>query len=668
MSVVGHIKPKLRDFFKTDEGKKYVTKIISGKKHVIINMDELFDYDALITPNVIDDAARYGIEALEEALSEAVHIVNKSVLMDDIEVGFSGNCIPIIKCHEIGASHIGRLVRIKGLVNQTHFVKPMAIQVVFKCRECGEETYPILQESPFVLTKPRKKCDHCNEKVAYDIVQERSIYIDSQDFSIQELHEDISGRIPQRMKMFIFKKYLINKVYCGDSIEIFGVVKVTPRHRRGQPLRFNDVYVEVYSLEKHNKDPESMEITPDEEKEIIRLSKQPDIYEKLVNSLAPSLCGMIKCKKGCLMSLFGGVTKHKKDITVRGNIHVLFVGDPSTAKSQLLRTVADLSPRGMYSSGQGISGVGLTAALTKDEGNGEWMINAGILVLADKGVACIDEIDKMRPEDRVNIHEAMAQQRITISKAGLHNTLMARTSVIAAANPAFGRYDESRSVFENLSKFPPTLFSRFDLIFVLIDKPEDEKDERVLSRIEGEEIDEEVISRNLLKKYIAYAKRVKPKVSLAGRQRLRQYFLGVRRTIRKKDDANRIPITYRQYEALLRLCEAHARIFLRDVADLNDVEATIDLFNEFLHDIDFDLEAIETGKTKSFAKVREIIFDIVKTLQSQLEYSEGVPLNAIITAAGNKNIANDKAKKAVVSIYNEGMLYFHTAGNYRTSN
>jgi replicative DNA helicase Mcm len=296
--------------------------------------------------------------------------------------------------------------------------------------------------------------------------------------------------------------------------------------------------------------------------------------------------------------MFGGVTKHKKDITIRGNIHVLFVGDPSTAKSQLLRTIAELSPRGLYSSGQGVSGVGLTAALSKDP-DGEWVINAGVLVLADKGVACIDEIDKMRDDDRVNIHEAMAQQTVTISKAGLHNTLMARTAVIAAANPLLGRYDEFKSVFENLRKFPPTLFSRFDLIFILIDRPEVEKDKHVLERIEEEETKTGTLDRDLFKKYIAYSKSINPKISPEARKLLRKHFLEIRAQMKKTGTQDRIPITYRQYEALSRLCEAYARLHLRKIADIMDAEMAIRLFDEFLEDIDFDVEQMETGKSKS---------------------------------------------------------------------
>jgi len=667
MSVVSNYQKLLVPFFKTLEGKKYVEEILAGKMYVVVNMDEVFAWDNNLARTIIDDATRYAVESFEEALGEVVHIQKKSINTKEIEVGFIGNSIPLVIGHTISSKHIGKLIRVRGIVNQTRFIKPMGVEVVFRCRECGELTHPIHQESPFVLTMPHRKCDACDERTTYDVVEDHSKYIDSQEFTIQESYEDISGRVPQKVSMIIFKKYLINKVYCGDSVEIFGLVKLTPTYRKGKKSRFNIPYLEVYALTKFSKDPESVEISPEEEREIIALSQSPDVYNLLVESLAPSIYGMRKCKEACLMSMFGGVTKHKKDINIRGNIHILFVGDPSTAKSQLLGIVAKLSPRGMYSSGQGISGVGLTAALSKDA-DGEWVINAGILVLADKGVACIDEIDKMRPEDRVNIHEAMAQQTITISKAGLHTTLLARTAVIAAANPLLGRYDENKSVFENLSKFPPTLFSRFDLIFVLIDKPEEERDANVLTHIEssGQDMDG-FIDRELFKKYIAYAKAINPTVAPEVKKRLREFFLNIRRKMGESGTAERIPITYRQYEALLRLCEAHARILLKEEADLEDAEVAIRLFSDFLSDIEFDIDALEGGKSKSVKDIYNAVYEIIKDLQTQLGYEKGIPNNEVIRVAKRKGLPDKKIKRAILSLRDDGMIQEYSANCWRTT-
>jgi len=659
--------PSLIPFFKTKKGKKHVNAILSGKKHIMVDMDEINDWDTNIALNIINDAVKYGLDSFIEALAQSVHsfnpTFNTNTGMKGIEIGFFGNCIPFVKVHDIKSEHIGKLIRVRGVANQTHFIKPMVIEARFRCRQCGTLTPPIYQESPFVLTEPPKKCDSCDERVSYDIVEEMSVYTDSQEFTIQESHEDVSGRIPQRIKMISFKKYLINRVHCGDLVDVFGLVMLEPTWRKRRKSRFNIPYIEVLAIHKKNKDPEMMEITSDEEQEIVSLSKDPNIYNKLVNNLAPSIYGHRKCKEACLLAMFGGVTKHKKDITIRGNIHILLVGDPSTAKSQLLRTVAELSPRGKFSSGKGVSGVGLTAALTKDN-DGEWVINAGVLVLADKGVACIDEIDKMNAEDRVNIHEAMAQQRVTISKAGLHSILMARTSIIAAANPLLGRYDEFKSVFENLSKFPPTLFSRFDLIFILIDKPEAKKDEQVLIHIENSEEETGELDRNLFKKYIAYAKSIKPKISKKAKELLRRYFLSIRQQMENTNTKDTIPITYRQYEALIRLCEAYAKLHLRKKADVMDAEMAIKLFDEFLKDIEFDVEGIETGKSKSYRTAYSMVYDIIKKYQTV----DGISHQEILNRAMEKNIEREKVIRAIVELKNSAAIYEQSQGRYRSSN
>jgi replicative DNA helicase Mcm len=314
-------------FFNTPKGKKYVNAVLAGKRYVVVNVDEINDWDSIQALNIVNEAVKFGVESFVEALGEAAHAVNPSINPKHIEteIGFKGKCIPFVKVHSIASEHIGKLIRVKGTVNRTHSIKPMAVQVQFKCRNCNSLTQLIYQESPFVLTSPPKKCEYCEERVTYDIVEELSVYTDSQEFTIQESHEDISGRIPQRISMIIFKKALINKVFCGDIVEIFGMVRLMPTYRRGRKSRFNIPYIEVVSLKKFHKDPENINISVAEEKAIINLSKDPNIYNKLVNSVAPSIYGHRKCKEAGLLAMFGGVTKHKQDITIRGNIHILFI-------------------------------------------------------------------------------------------------------------------------------------------------------------------------------------------------------------------------------------------------------------------------------------------------------------------------------------------------------
>ena len=660
MSYVSKLAAEIKLFFNTECGKKYIERIASGKRDILINLDEVEEWNAQFSGMIINEATKYGVKAFEQALRETTEI-------SDVEMGFYGDCVPFVKVHEISSKHIGKMVRIRGLVNRTHFIKPMAVRVIFKCRECGEHSTSILQESPFVLTLPFGKCESCEmPRPKYDVVEELSDYMDSQEFSIQEGYEDVSGRIPQRLKLIIYKKYLINKVYCGDLVEIIGVIRLLPDYRRRSKSRFNTPYMEVYHIKKKSKDPESMEITKEEEEKIIELSKKPDIYTVLARNVAPSLYGMDNCKEASLLSLFGGVTKHRNDITVRGNIHVFFIGDPATAKSQLLRAVTELSPRGMFSSGRGATAAGLTASLNRDE-NGEWIIEAGVLVLADKGVACIDEIDKMRKEDRVNIHEAMASQIVSINKAGIHTTLMARTAVIAAANPTLGNYDRTKSVFENLPSFPPALFSRFDLIFTLIDKPKDEFDRRVVEHIANGDEAGETIDRILFKKYIAYAKRINPVILKEAKELLMEHFLSTRKRMAKTWTEETTPITFRQFEALIRLCEAHARILLKKEADVEDAEAVIGIFDKFLKNINFDIGTFEGGPPKSIKGAIEAVRKLILELQT----ADGIGRSDIIDAAVRRGIPRDKANRAINELINSNSIFLvATDGRenyYRTS-
>jgi replicative DNA helicase Mcm len=376
--------------------------------------------------------------------------------------------------------------------------------------------------------------------------------------------------------------------------------------------KFNITYLEVLDIVKRRKDPALIEFSPEEIEQIKVLAKDPMIYKKMINSLAPSLYGHEDEKEAVLLAIFGSPEEVREDLTIRGNIHILMVGDPATAKSQLLRAAVELSPRGMYAMGRGTTAAGLTAALHKTDNTDEWEISAGVLVLADEGVAAIDEIDKMREEDRINIHEAMEQQTVSIDKAGVHAQLRARTAVIAAANPMMGRYDQNKSVFENLPKFPPSLFSRFDLIFRVLDIPNEEYDTKVVSHIIDSTCGKSPIDRALLRKYIAYSKKIKPILSSDAANDLKAYFIAVRRTY--TSDQKTFPFSYRQFEALKRLTLARARSLLKEKADRSDVEDVKRLFDVFLRDIGGDVTSIETGTSTNVMNLVKLIIDALRKM------------------------------------------------------
>ena len=606
------LKNQIDQFLQTPNGNKYVLDFISGKtKNIVLDLKDISDYQQGVAQNIVENASKYAIIAIEDAVINYVVMFYGPDKIERNQISLTGN-LKLTLIHEAGALDIGHIVRIHGIVNKTSPIRPMYVQAVFKCPLCGGESQPIVQDNPWKLTMPFPKCEECDERVVWEPAPQLSELKDSQEFTVQESYDDIpSNKMPRPIRCITFKKNLMNMVNCGDDLEALCVVNAMLASQKFTKTKFNVIYLEVLSITKRRKDPESIVFTPEEELQINELAKDPEIYTKMIGSLAPSLYGHENEKEAVLLAIFGSPEEVREDVTIRGNIHILMVGDPATAKSQLLRSAVELSPRGMYAMGRGTTAAGLTAALHKENDTGEWEISAGVLVLADEGIAAIDEIDKMREEDRVNIHEAMEQQTVSIDKAGYHIQMRARTAVIAAANPSLGRYDVYKSVFENLPKFPPSLFSRFDLIFKVLDVPNEENDMNVVTHIMENTSKKSPIDRLLLRKYIAYSKRIKPTLSAEAVTAMKNYFVAVRKNY--NSDQKVFPFSFRQFEALKRLTLARARALLKTEADIIDVIAMKRLFDVFLKDtIGGDVTQMETGVATSQAGLMKVMLNAFK--------------------------------------------------------
>jgi replicative DNA helicase Mcm len=361
--------------------------------------------------------------------------------------------------------------------------------------------------------------------------------------------------------------------------------------------------------------------------------------------------------------LFGGVPKTLPDITIRGELNILLIGDPGTAKSQLLQYVARVAPRGLYTSGRGTTAAGLTAAVIREKGGG-MSLEAGALVLADKGVACIDEIDKMRPEDRVAIHEAMEQHTVSVAKGGIVATLNARTAILAAANPALGRYEQRRTIAENIS-LPVTILSRFDLIFVLRDVPNKDIDSKMSEHIleihrRGLTPLEPPIPLELLKKYVSYAKGIKPVLTNEALQRLKDFYLAMRSV--SESEGSPIAITARQLESLVRLAEARARAALRTEVLAEDAEAAINIMKRSLEEVGidlssykFDIDLIMTGKPKSLRDKLQTLLSVLTEMEKEIGMVEKVALiNRLET---EYKIPRNEVERLIAQLQREGTIY-----------
>jgi len=525
------------------------------------------------------------------------------------------------------SNDIGSFISIEGMVRKVTDTKPEVINAMFKCSGCGRFV-TVLQELGNLKT-PNDPCIYCQSR-KYEIIPTRCTYKDIQKIVIQEFPEGLKGGEQPHLIEVKLQDDLVSKVTAGSRCIINGIL--VPIQKRKGNLVF-DMYIDANNIEKGDGDYSEIKITEDDETEILNLSKRPTIISDIVGSIAPAIYGYDEIKEAMAMSMFGGVRKILPDGSiVRGDSHILLVGDPSVAKSQLLKYIVRLSPRGIYTSGKSSTSAGLTATAIQDT-DGRWTLEAGALVLADLGIAAIDEMDKMRAEDRSALHEAMEQQSISVAKAGITATLQCRCSLIGAANPKLGRFDECEDLHSQID-MPPSLLSRFDLIFVIRDISDADMDSRVGDHIleihsygeklfNGGTLDYSVIepkiSTELFRKYIAYAKiHVNPVMNKEVITILKDTYMDFRA---RSSPTQGISITPRQLEALIRLSEASARMRLSNSIEKQDVERALRIFTYSMKQVMYDKETntfdIDKIVSPVSTKQRDLMHQILSIIREE---------------------------------------------------
>jgi replicative DNA helicase Mcm len=443
------------------------------------------------------------------------------------------------------------------------------------------------------------KCS-CGRRGGFNLMSKEMV--DTQRLVVEESPESLTGgEQPKRLNVFV-KEDLVEprmeeKTTPGARVKVIGVLKEVPvpLSTGGMSTRF-ELAIEVNNIIPMEETFEELDINDEDEKEILELSQDPEVFTKLARSIAPSVWGYDEIKKSMVLQLFSGVQKKMSDGSKsRGDIHILLIGDPGVAKSVTLGFMANISPKGRYVVGKSASGAGLTATVVRDEYLKGWSLEAGAMVLANKGLVCIDELEKMDPQDRSAMHEAMEQQSVTISKANVQATLKAQTSVLAAANPKFGRFDPYQSIAQQID-LPPTLINRFDIIFTMRDIPDKSKDERIASHVLREhqyEQKEAIIEPPFFRKYVAYAKqRVHPALSQEASDELRKFYVDLRnRPVSSESGMKPIPISARQLQALIRMAEASAKIRLRENVLREDALEAIEIMKYYLQQVGYDYES-----------------------------------------------------------------------------
>jgi replicative DNA helicase Mcm len=656
---------RLQDFLKSDKYRERLSRMaIAGSTSLIADFEELLAVETELAENILERPDEYLEHANHAALAQLqIEEPEYAERVETVTVRFRGlpGSTPL---RALGSEHIGNLVMVDGIVVRASPARPLVMQAAFRCKRCGTVSH-VPQSGPFLTAPPACSDPACNRRGPFDFVQEESKFIDSQDIRIQERPEDLPpGQLPRWLDIKLLGRDLVDVARPGDHVSVVGVVRaVAPTLPRVGRLRSFRLHLDTNFIDVVSKEPETVLISPEEEKQILELAKDPWVQRKILRSIAPSIYGYEHIKEAIMYLLFGGVAKHFPDITIRGDMNVLLVGDPGTAKSQLLQYVAKIAPRGLYTSGRGTTAAGLTAAVLREKAGG-MTLEAGALVLADKGVAAIDEMDKMRPEDRVAIHEAMEQHTVSIAKGGIVATLNARTAILAAANPSLGRYDPYRTVAENIS-LPVTILSRFDLIFVLRDVPEKELDTKMTEHIlalhrTGVAPVEPPIAPDLFRKYISYAKNMKPILTKEALERLKDFYLVMRSA--SEAEGTPVAITARQLESLVRVAEARARLALRKEILAEDAETAVAIMKRSLEEVGidvssrkFDIDIIMTGKPKSMRDKLSVILGLISSMEKETGMVEKTRLLERLQV--EFDIGGSEAERLIGQMLKEGTLF-----------
>jgi len=610
------------------------------------------------------------------------HHLVKSKKKDPVELNIRIINLPIVRrisIRDIRSQHIGQLISVEGIVRKSTEVQPRITLAVYRCPSGHRTTKP---QSYGVFAEPDGcQVDGCNWGIRkMELLTKFSKFTDSQKLQIQESPEGMKGGNQPQSITCILDDDITGMVNPGDRVTVNAIVRTIERRAQGEKSTTYDKYLEVISIEIAEKEFAEIQISEKDIEAIEDLARSPNLRDLQIQSIAPTIFGMEDVKETLMYILFGGLAKVMPDGSyLRGDIHCLLIGDPGIAKSQMIRYVIQLSPRGIFTSGQSSSSAGLTAAAVKDNfGGGGWTLEAGALVLADMGVCGVDEMDKMDKEDRSSLHEAMEQQTISIAKAGLCTTMKTRCALIGAANPKYGRFDEFTAIGEQIN-MPPSLLSRFDVIFVLTDKPEKEYDHNLSGHIlkahqigekilhnkhEGIEEDIDIstvsppISKELFIKSIAYAKRAIFPVLTPEAFVILQAFYERVRGLSTGDKP--VPITARSLEALVRLSEAVARSRFSKRIEKTDAERTIRIVDISLRQVaydpntgTYDIDGIATGTTKERRDIFRSLKEVIKAYSESGSYPDE---EKVIKTMISRGFTEEKSLDAIKKLKKENEI------------
>jgi replicative DNA helicase Mcm len=661
-----------------------------SKKSVNVDYDDVNNQDIAFSAYILEEPDRC-LEIAKKSVMDLVPNIDRPGHSINVRL-FNLPRDAKVEVRNLRADHLGKLVAVEGLVRKVTTVKPRMTYALFRCARCNSEIWVpqtgMIMKEPLMCNNPDGSCNKQATRFIQDLAA--STYIDTQKIEIQERPEGLrGGSQPERLMGYV-EDDIAGLVTAGNSVTLNGVLRSVEKYDRDKSTVF-ETFLDIISVEFEQHEYDEIMITEEDEQMILGMSRDPDLYQNIIRSIAPSIFGMDEQKKAIALQLFGGCHKEMDDGTnLRGDIHILLIGDPGVAKSQILRYMSSLAPRGIYASGKSASAAGLTAAAVRDDfGDGRWTLEAGALVLADKGLACIDELDKMTEQDRSSLHEAMEAQRISVAKAGINATLQCRCSMLAAANPKYGRFEEETGIYEQID-LPAPLVSRFDLIEILTDRPEKKHDAQLSSHIletqmrgearmlpEGSEVEgidvgsllnetnflKPVYDIETLRKYVAYSKRIVPIMTPEAKKIIQDSFL----RIRSRGSGGSVPITARQLEGYVRLSEASARMRLSHVITDQDANNAAELIEAYLERIagngdgTYDIDKISTGFSSSDRNNKDVIMRILKRENEP----QGTNMEELIRLAASEGISDGEVKKIISRMESTNDVYSPRVGFYK---
>ncbi|VVA31081.1 PREDICTED: DNA replication licensing factor [Prunus dulcis] len=601
-----------------------------NRRRLIVDISHLHSYGDDIGARILRIPSDY-LQSFNDAATEIANRIDPRYLKqgEQLLVGFQGPFVSRrVTPRDLLSEYIGSMVCVHGIVTKCSLVRPKVVKSVHFCPTTGNFTTREYRDITSNMGLPTGSVYPTRDENGNLLVTEYGLckYKDHQTLSMQEVPENSApGQLPRTVDVIV-EDDLVDACKPGDRVAIVGIYKALPGKSKGSVNGVFRTVLIANNVSLLNKEANAPIYSPDDISNIKKIADRGDTFDLLGNSLAPSIYGHSWIKKAVILLMLGGMEKNLTNGThLRGDINMMMVGDPSVAKSQLLRAILNIAPLAISTTGRGSSGVGLTAAVTSDQETGERRLEAGAMVLADRGVVCIDEFDKMNDQDRVAIHEVMEQQTVTIAKAGIHASLNARCSVVAAANPIYGSYDRSLTPTKNIG-LPDSLLSRFDLLFIVLDQMDPDIDRQVSehvlrmhryrsatggdamldgSSVYGREEENEndtsvfvkynrmlhgkktergrkrdTLTIKFLKKYIHYAKhRIQPDLTDEASEQIATAYAELRNAGSNAKTGGTLPITARTLETIIRLSTAHAKLKLSRKVSKSDVDAALQVLN-----------------------------------------------------------------------------------------